>query len=70
MAKGKSRADAYKIAVAQMRKSGNMEPNSTKLTAKGVQRSKMTPEERAVSRAGKKPGEVHYDYQTNTTRKL
>ena len=73
MDKGKSRTQAYAIAVSSLQKSGNLKKGSTAPTKKGIVRGNMTPEERAkdraVKRSGGRPSDYSYDYKTNRTRK-
>ena len=64
MAKGMSRAAAQSIAMTQMRKHGNINA-SGELTAKGKERSNMTPAERAKDRAAKESGGTTSDYKYN-----
>ena len=71
MAKGKSKKAAYAIAVSSLQKSGNLKKGSSKATAKGKKRGKMTPAARAKDRASKtskgkhKKSEYKYNKKTN-----
>lgn len=68
MAKGKSKSEAYAIATAQMKKSGNI-TKSGKATAKGKKRAAMgaagRAKDRAAKYAGKKPSAYKYNNKTN-----
>lgn len=64
-AKGYSNSAAHAIAVKKLQESGNLKKGSTKPTAKGVKRGKMTPGERAKDRASKKSGRSTKDYKYN-----
>jgi hypothetical protein len=67
---GKSPADARRIAIAALQKSGNLKPGSTEPTEKGIARGKMTPAQRAIDRAKKKSkGEYKYNPYNNTAVK-
>lgn len=67
---GKSHKDARKIAIASLQKSGNLKPNSTEPTAKGIQRGNMTPAQRAIDRAKKnRPGNYKYNPNNNSAVK-
>lgn len=69
-AKGKSKSSAYAIATSALQKSGNLKKGSTKATAKGKKRGKMTPSARAKDRASKGSGKStsSYNYNTKTNR--
>jgi hypothetical protein len=73
MKDGKTRAQAYAIAVSQLQKSGNLKKGSTEATEKGKKRGNMTPEERAKDRSAKRhgnnPDDNFYDSKSNSTRK-
>jgi len=73
MDQGKTRSQAYAIAVSSLQKSGNLKKGSTEPTKKGIVRGNMTPEERAkdraVRRSGGRPSDYVYDAKTNRTRK-
>lgn len=64
-AKGKSDSTAHAIAVSVLQKSGNLKKGSTKATAKGDKRGKMTPGQRAKDRAAKTSGGKTSDYKYN-----
>ena len=57
------------FAIALLKKRGDLTP-SGELTAKGMQRNKMTAEERAVDRASKESGRPasNYSYDPTTNR--
>jgi len=63
-AKGKSKAAAYAIATAALKKSGNLNSKG-KATIKGKMRGTMTPGERAKDRAAKRSGRKVSDYVYN-----
>ncbi len=63
-AKGHSLVDAHKIAIAALQRSGNLDSKG-KATAKGKERGKMTPGERAIDRASKESGRPIKDYKYN-----
>jgi len=65
MANGKTKKEAYAIAVSQLQKSGNLKKGTTKATKKGEKRGKMTPAQRAKDRAAKKRGGKPSDYKYN-----
>ncbi len=71
--KGKSEKAATDIALAALRKSGNIEYGSTKATFKGTQRGLMTPGERAMDRdiisKGKNALDYVYNPRTNKMNK-
>ena len=54
------------FAIALLKKRGDLTP-SGKLTAKGMQRNKMTAEERAIDRASKESGRPASDYTYDPT---
>lgn len=62
---GMSKDKAYPIAVKKLQESGNLKKGSTKATAKGEKRGKMTPAERAKDRAAKARGGKSSDYKYN-----
>lgn len=62
---GKSEKQAYAIATSQLQKSGNLKKGTTKATAKGKRRGKMTPAARAKDRAAKHEGGKPSDYKYN-----
>ena len=68
-AKGHSNRAARAIAVKALQRSGNLKKGSTKPTAKGVKRGKMTPGQRAIDReskrSGRSKGEYKYNAKTN-----
>lgn len=72
-AKGYKQGNAFAIATSQLQKAGDLKKGSTKPTPKGTIRGKMTPGQRAKSRAvkytGGKPSDYKYDKKTNRTRK-
>jgi len=57
------------FAIALLKKRGDLTP-SGELTAKGMQRNKMTAEERAIDRASKESGRAasEYAYDPTTNR--
>ena len=57
------------FAIALLKKRGDLTP-SGELTAKGMQRNKMTAEERAIDRASKESGRAasEYTYDPTTNR--
>ncbi len=57
------------FAIALLKKRGDLTP-SGELTAKGMQRNKMTAEERAIDRASKESGKSasEYTYDPTTNR--
>ena len=57
------------FAIALLKKRGDLTP-SGELTAKGMQRNKMTAEERAIDRASKESGKPasEYTYDPTTNR--
>lgn len=57
------------FAISLLKKRGDLTP-SGELTAKGMQRNKMTAEERAIDRASKKSGKPasEYTYDPTTNR--
>lgn len=65
MADGKSKSQAYAIATASLQKAGDLKPGTQKATSKGTKRGKMTPAQRAKSRAVKKSGGKSSDYKYN-----
>jgi len=71
--KGFNKNSAYAIATSKVQKSGNLKKGTTKPTAKGVTRGKMTPGERAKDRASKASGNpksaYKYNSKTNTAIK-
>jgi hypothetical protein len=60
------------MAIALLKKRGDMEPGSTKLTPKGQKRNAMTAEERAKDRAAKASTTAHpakdFTYSPRTNR--
>jgi hypothetical protein len=54
------------FAIALLKKRGDLTP-SGELTAKGMQRNKMTAEERAIDRASKESGRPASDYTYDPT---
>ena len=54
------------FAIAILKKRGDLTP-SGELTAKGMQRNKMTAEERAIDRASKESGRPASDYTYDPT---
>ena len=70
--KGHSEKSAYAIATSQLQKSGNLKKGSTKATAKGKKRGKMTPAARAKDREIKYSKRKHkiraYKYNKKTNR--
>ena len=54
------------FAIALLKKRGDLTP-SGELTAKGMQRNKMTAEERAIDRASKESGRSASDYTYDPT---
>jgi len=54
------------FAIALLKKRGDLTP-SGELTAKGMQRNKMTAEERAIDRASKESGKPASDYTYDPT---
>ena len=54
------------FAIALLKKRGDLTP-SGELTAKGMQRNKMTAEERAIDRASKESGKPASDYSYDPT---
>lgn len=54
------------FAIALLKKRGDLTP-SGELTAKGMQRNKMTAEERAIDRASKESGRAASDYSYDPT---
>ena len=54
------------FAIALLKKRGDLTP-SGELTAKGMQRNRMTAEERAVDRASKESGKPASDYTYDPT---
>ena len=58
------------VAIGLLRKRGQMEANSEKLTPAGQARNKMTAEERAMDRASKSSGKPTsaYSYDPKTNR--
>lgn len=54
------------FAIALLKKRGDLTP-SGELTAKGMQRNKMTAEERAIDRASKESGRPASDYSYDPT---
>ena len=54
------------FAIALLKKRGDLTP-SGELTAKGMQRNKMTAEERAIDRASKESGKPASDYTYNAS---
>ena len=68
--KGFNKNSAYAIATSKLQKSGNLKKGTTKPTAKGVVRGKMTPGERAKDRASKASGNPKsaYKYNSKTNR--
>lgn len=69
-AKGKPVSAAYAIATSALQKSGNLQKNSTKATAKGERRGNMTPATRAKDRAAKKSGHKSSNYKYNKKTNL
>lgn len=69
IAKGHDRHSAYAIATVALQRSGNLKKHSTKATAKGIKRGKMTPSGRAKDRASKlshkSPSRYKYSAKTN-----
>ena len=65
MSNGKSKAAAYAIATASLKKSGNLDKHG-RATAKGKKRGEMTPAQRAKDRASKKGGGKPSDYKYNS----
>jgi hypothetical protein len=72
-AKGHDEKAAYAIATKSLQKSGNLKKGSSKATAKGKKRGKMTPGARAKDRAAKesggKPSDYKYNAKTNRATK-
>jgi len=67
---GKSPADARRIAISSLQKSGNLKHGTTTPTEKGVRRGNMTPAQRAIDRAKKKkPGNYKYNPNNNSAVK-
>lgn len=68
-AKGHSKGSAFAIASRGLQKSGNLKKGSNKATKKGTARGKMTPGQRAKSRAskafGKSPKSFKFNEKTN-----
>ena len=62
-AKGMSAAKSNATATKVLQKSGNLKKGSTKPTAKGKKRGKMTPAARSADRASKKSGRKASDYK-------
>jgi len=54
------------FAIALLKKRGDLTP-SGELTAKGMQRNRMTAEERAIDRASKESGRAASDYSYDPT---
>ena len=54
------------FAISLLKKRGDLTP-SGELTAKGMQRNKMTAEERAIDRASKESGKPASDYTYNAS---
>jgi hypothetical protein len=54
------------FAISLLKKRGDLTP-SGELTAKGMQRNKMTAEERAIDRASKESGKPASDYSYDPT---
>jgi hypothetical protein len=69
-AKGKSAKAAYAIATSALQKSGNLKKGTTKATAKGTKRGKMTPAARAKDRAAKRSKHSTSDYKYNAKSNL
>lgn len=69
-AKGKTKQQAYAIATATLQRAGDLKKGSTKPTAKGTQRGKMTPAARAKDRAAKKSKHKTSDYSYNAKSNL
>lgn len=73
-AKGKSPSAAFAIATAVLQRSGNLKKGTTKETAKGKKRGKMSPSQRAKDRASKyskgkhKPSDYSYNKSTNLSK--
>lgn len=72
-AQGKPAADAERIAISALQKSGNLYKGTTTATPKGVKRGAMTPGARAKDRAAKlsggKAGDYKYNAATNRATK-
>lgn len=73
-AKGYSKSSSYAIATSSLQRSGNLKPGTRSATAKGAQRGRMTPGQRAKDRAvkysGGKPSDYKYNAKTNRTKKV
>lgn len=67
--RGMSKAQAHDVAVTTLTLSGSVQPGSTRLTPKGVERSEMGAKGRAIDRAatrsGHDPSEFVYSSKTN-----
>lgn len=70
IAQGKAPADANRIAISALQKSGNLKPGTIEATAKGVRRGEMSPAQRAIDRAIKARGgrPADYVYRASTNR--
>lgn len=62
---GQNRRDSRVMAIDILRRSGNLEPGTTKLTKKGKERSEMGSSGRAIDRASKLSGRPKEDYTYN-----
>ena len=60
-----NKKSAYAIATSKLQKSGNLKKGTTKPTAKGLARGKMTPGQRAKDRASKASGNSKSSYKYN-----
>lgn len=71
-AKGIAKSSAYAIATKSLQKAGDLKKGSTKATAKGTRRGKMSPGARAKDRAVKYSKSKHktsdYSYNAKTNR--
>lgn len=66
---GQNRRDSRIMAIDILRRSGNLEPGTMKLTDKGIERSKLGSSGRAIDRAsiasGRPKEDYVYDKKTN-----
>ena len=69
-AKGKSKEDAQRIAIAALQRSGNLKKGSTEPTPKGIKRGNMSAKERAIDRESRYSGnsKSKYSYSSKTNR--
>ena len=65
IAKYFSKKHKVTIATSKLQKSGNLKKGTTKPTAKGLARGKMTPGQRAKDRASKASGNSKSSYKYN-----